>query len=351
MKSVVVREITSLILKPSIRSTASAPTPQVKHIRFSPVEPSRKSKQQSKIQDKKPLRNAHAQYYATITFNQIVLTPSQTDREVATRLIDIYFELFADVLGSEPDETGRADLKSEQILGKNGEVQQDRKGRIFVKNKKKKGNTGKEVNGAAGFVEVEDSNSKLISALLTGVNRALPFTKDVTSEAKWVPQRSPDGAKANMILGLTPIWTRSFSSPTNPHSTFPSKLLSWSSKYLSNCPRPLPLLQNRLWTDTSALSMILCTTLAWAHPPSRPCISTSCTNPSKTIRNIHLTAKRPSLNALYRSLSVVGVVPQNLLRVAYTYWARYVHAVIDSSCADYPPTFPSFSARFLVSDL
>ena len=31
--------------------------------------------------------------------------------------------------------------------------------------------------GAAGFSEVEDVLSKLISAILTGVNRALPFAK------------------------------------------------------------------------------------------------------------------------------------------------------------------------------
>lgn len=183
MKSVVVREITSLILKPSIRSAANTSAPTAQHIRFPLVEPSSKSKSQSKVQDKRPTRNAHAQYYATITFNQIVLTPSQTDREVAVRLIDIYFELFKDMLGSGSGGTDSGEDNDEQLLDKDGEVRQDRKGRVSVK-KKKKGMTSKENNGSAGFAEVEDSNSKLISALLTGVNRALPFTKGETGETK-----------------------------------------------------------------------------------------------------------------------------------------------------------------------
>jgi ribosome biogenesis protein MAK21 len=34
-----------------------------------------------------------------------------------------------------------------------------------------------EIKGAAGFTEVEDAHSRLISAILTGVNHALPFAK------------------------------------------------------------------------------------------------------------------------------------------------------------------------------
>jgi len=43
-----------------------------------------------------------------------------------------------------------------------------------------------EVKGAAGFTEIEDSNSKLISAILTGMNRALPFAKLDAGDAGWV---------------------------------------------------------------------------------------------------------------------------------------------------------------------
>jgi ribosome biogenesis protein MAK21 len=172
MKSIVVREIISLVLKPSAPSAT-----KTQHIRFSSPEPASKSKSQ----DKK-LANSHAQYYATITFNQIVLTPTSSDREVAIRLIDIYFELFKDVLGSESEKTEELD---EKLLEKDGEVQKDKNGRVLVKNKRKE-KKGKEVSGAAGFVEVEDSNSKLVSALLTGVNRALPFAKVEVGDTKCV---------------------------------------------------------------------------------------------------------------------------------------------------------------------
>ena len=45
-----------------------------------------------------------------------------------------------------------------------------------MEQKKGKGKE-KEEGDASGFTEVEDSDSKLISAVLTGVNRALPFAK------------------------------------------------------------------------------------------------------------------------------------------------------------------------------
>lgn len=182
MKSIVVREIISLVLKPSTPSAPVNPALASKHIRFSSP-PASKSKPQPK-QDTKP-RNAHAQYYATITFNQIVLTPSQVDREVAVRLIDIYFELFKDVLGSEPEKVGEEQEDDEKLFEKDGEVQKDKKGRVLVKEKGKR-KKGKEVSGAAGFIELEDSNSKLISALLTGVNRALPFAKVEAGDTKSV---------------------------------------------------------------------------------------------------------------------------------------------------------------------
>ncbi|EKM74690.1 hypothetical protein AGABI1DRAFT_65411 [Agaricus bisporus var. burnettii JB137-S8] len=172
MKSIVVREIISLILKPS---APAAQPPKNQHVRFSSPEPATKSKPQVK-----KTRNAHAQYYATITFNQIVLTPTPSDREVAIRLIDIYFELFKDVLGSELEKMEDDD---EKLIEKDGEVQKDKKGRVLVKNKGKE-KKSKEISGAAGFIEVEDSDSKLISALLTGVNRALPFAKVETGDTK-----------------------------------------------------------------------------------------------------------------------------------------------------------------------
>ncbi|KAF8431689.1 CBF/Mak21 family-domain-containing protein [Boletus edulis BED1] len=83
----------------------------------------------------KNMANEHARYYAAITLNQIFLQPRDTD--VALQLIDVYFRMFEDLLNE-------------------GKVAEDE----------------------------EDAHGKLISAILTGVNRALPFAKlDATAES------------------------------------------------------------------------------------------------------------------------------------------------------------------------
>jgi len=172
LKSVIVREIIALVLKPT---TAPSTSSQGKHIRFSDAE-------SAKPKPKPAERggNSHARYYATVTFNQIVLTPA--DKDVALKLLDVYFEIFKELLGEgaedvdgAEDVTGQEEVKTD----KNGRVMDGRKGKI-------KGKRKMEVKGAAGFTEIEDSNSKLISAILTGVNRALPFAKLNAADAGWV---------------------------------------------------------------------------------------------------------------------------------------------------------------------
>lgn len=79
--------------------------------------------------------NEHARYYAAITLNQIFLRPGDTD--VALQLIDVYFRMFEDLLAE----------------GKVAENEQD-------------------------------THGKLVSAILTGVNRALPFAKLDAAEAR-----------------------------------------------------------------------------------------------------------------------------------------------------------------------
>ncbi len=47
---------------------------------------------------------AHAQYYAAITFNQIILSTSAADRAAARKLMGVYFQLFREVVGErDPD--------------------------------------------------------------------------------------------------------------------------------------------------------------------------------------------------------------------------------------------------------
>ena len=181
MKTVIVREIISLVLRPSApapSTSTSASTSSNKHVRFTEDTPNPKPKTVDKQNG-----NAHARYYATVTFNQIVLTPG--DREVALRLIDVYFEMFKELLGEgvdvvedELDPKGNPKPK-EFKTDKGGRIRDGGKGK---NNRKGKGNF-KEIKGAAGFTEVEDAHSKLISAILTGVNRALPFAKVEAGDA------------------------------------------------------------------------------------------------------------------------------------------------------------------------
>ncbi|KAG1824519.1 CBF/Mak21 family-domain-containing protein [Suillus subaureus] len=157
MKGVVVREMT-------IATPATAPTTNT-HIRFTDETTTSTSKPKPKPKPKpdgatKRTSNDHARYYATITLNQIVFVLG--DKDVAVQVIDVYFQMFKDLLG-ESRSSGKKEIAEEQ----DGEVV----------GKKKKRKTTKEVVGDGGFTEVEDAFSKSISAILTGVNRALPYAK------------------------------------------------------------------------------------------------------------------------------------------------------------------------------
>lgn len=160
MKGVVVREMMSLVLRPS---RASAP--------------STSSAAKGKQEEKRDLQQDHSKYYAAITCNQIMLAPTQADREVAVQLINIYFELFKEILGqgsdSETTEKEKENVEADGEAGDEKGKHRKGKGKYMDKGKGKDKGKAKE----EGFTEVEDTNSRLISAILTGVNRALPYTK------------------------------------------------------------------------------------------------------------------------------------------------------------------------------
>ncbi|KAF3901383.1 hypothetical protein AA313_de0201359 [Arthrobotrys entomopaga] len=97
-------------------------------------------------------KNAHARYYSVITLNQTILT--RADDQVANQLLNIYFSLFADILG----QTKAPPKPIKPIEGK-----LSKKARKRIDQEKKDAD------------QEEESNSKLISAVLSGVNRAFPF--------------------------------------------------------------------------------------------------------------------------------------------------------------------------------
>ncbi|KAK6353804.1 hypothetical protein TWF730_008230 [Orbilia blumenaviensis] len=102
----------------------------------------------------KSSKNTHAKYYSIITLNQTILT--RADDHVANQLLNIYFAQFADILG------GGAKKPMKPIKPKAD-------GKLSKKAKKRLDKEKKDAD-----LE-EESNSKLISAVLSGVNRAFPF--------------------------------------------------------------------------------------------------------------------------------------------------------------------------------
>ncbi|KAG8730021.1 hypothetical protein FRC12_020558, partial [Ceratobasidium sp. 428] len=139
MKGVIVREMTSLVLKPQNDHT-------------------------------------HARYYGVITLNQFTLAPG--DKDIAAALIGLYFQIFEDILGKGEEPTGEGEEKPKEERMHRPSARE--KARRKAKGKGK-GVNGKGSGGEAVFAETEDSNAKLIAALLTGVHRALPFAKTDTS--------------------------------------------------------------------------------------------------------------------------------------------------------------------------
>lgn len=110
----------------------------------------------------RPGQSMHAKYYATITLNQTSLTTKQDN--VTKHLLDIYFSLFAQLL-AKPAAPAKDAIK----LNKKGEVQggggsPGRKGR--KKQAVKESTTSAE----------DQLREKILSAVLTGVNRAIPYT-------------------------------------------------------------------------------------------------------------------------------------------------------------------------------
>ncbi|PGH34765.1 ribosome biogenesis protein MAK21 [[Emmonsia] crescens] len=114
----------------------------------------------------RPGQSQHAKYYAIITLNQTVLRSGEEN--VATKLLDVYFGLFVTLLKPAKDSTGHSENKH---------------GKQDAKSKKRHG-------GAAvpkGQAQETELREKLTAAVLTGVNRAYPFTSsDVEKLSKHI---------------------------------------------------------------------------------------------------------------------------------------------------------------------
>ncbi|KAJ3306027.1 hypothetical protein HDV03_000564 [Kappamyces sp. JEL0829] len=102
-----------------------------------------------------------ARYYAITFLNQIVLTQSPEDVKTANTLIHLYFTLFNSLVKT---------MKTREHEKETPKKKKDRK-----RDRKGKGHhhaTAEETP----LLEVDSLNSKMMAALLTGVNRAFPFS-------------------------------------------------------------------------------------------------------------------------------------------------------------------------------
>lgn len=100
----------------------------------------------------RPGQSQHAIYYGIITINQSVL--SSKEENVAMKLLDIYFGLFVTLLKAE----------------KHAKTPDDHQHGKFAKRR-----GGKAKDSSKGPSQDDELREKLISAVLTGVNRAYPF--------------------------------------------------------------------------------------------------------------------------------------------------------------------------------
>lgn len=116
----------------------------------------------------RPNQNPTARYYAIITLNQTIL--SVQEQEVANKLLEIYFSLFVGVLKKQKEQD-KEDKIDEKKINKYGHIQGGggKPGKLARKKAQK---------AATQVHKSDDENrEKLISAILSGVNRAFPFAK------------------------------------------------------------------------------------------------------------------------------------------------------------------------------
>jgi ribosome biogenesis protein MAK21 len=113
----------------------------------------------------RPGQSSHARYYAIITLNQTVL--SQKQKDVANKLLDIYFSLFVGLLKSDKSAKEKAEAPK---MAPNGQLQGGG------------GKPGKAAMRKAKMQEAaeeskEDLNKRMTAQILTGLNRAFNFAE------------------------------------------------------------------------------------------------------------------------------------------------------------------------------
>ncbi|KAJ1918595.1 RNA-binding ribosome biosynthesis protein mak21 [Mycoemilia scoparia] len=112
-------------------------------------------------------------YYTMVTINQIVL--SSKDTQTANLLIELYFTFFRKIFfptgnNQETKNDDKDDDSGNEIKKKSGPPKKNYHGQKFMKK-------AKEQAALEQKLELRSLDNKLMAAILSGVNRALPFSK------------------------------------------------------------------------------------------------------------------------------------------------------------------------------
>ena len=166
MKSIIVREMASIVLRPATISGASVSNG--KHNRNASKAP---------ISASASLRSGdHSRYYGIITLNQIMLSRTKQDKMIANSLIEVYFDIFKDLLDTHANEA--EDTTPIAVDPKDRKRRRDEMtGKRNTGDRNLKAKPRKERRRIEKTQHTLEAESKIMAAVLTGVNRAFPFSE------------------------------------------------------------------------------------------------------------------------------------------------------------------------------
>lgn len=121
----------------------------------------------------RPGNSVHAKYYAIITLNQTILSLREAD--VANKLLNLYFAVFTSLL--KKDQKIMAIDVNATSLGTHTNKFRENKPPLQKRGKMNRKALLRVEAEQKGEQFAEEMNAKLISAVLTGVNRAFPFSQ------------------------------------------------------------------------------------------------------------------------------------------------------------------------------
>jgi len=129
-----------------------------------------------------------ARYYCVVYLNQMVLTHTENGAKLARKLVDIYFSMFALILGGKLGTAATMKTQAEEAAAAAasiGDKKNNKKGGGFGKKGKKGrhhhkgGKPRKQSSSTVATTAVElhtgEMDGRMLSALITGVRRAFPY--------------------------------------------------------------------------------------------------------------------------------------------------------------------------------